>query len=1132
MLASSASVPPMGSTMEWVCEHGVAIGQCSLLGLHRLALHDLLFDATEKVADLEATMSNRNRLYLDEVVAKGPALVKLMLGAAERQRSQPPALMSAPPSAAPGWQQQQPPQQQLPPGGWVAIPQNGSGGGPSSGPYGPPAQRGMPMISGGSMQPQQQAPWQMGGGARPAAGAAPMYTDFGASGGPPPAPLFQQTDAAMVACDEHIINGTDAEDEWNHSRFPWCADMQRLLSQQFGIRNLRGNQLRAINATMSQRDVLVLMPTGGGKSLCYQLPALLSRGVTIVVSPLLSLIQDQLHHLAQHNVPSRALGAHDAGAATDEADLYSDLYSAQPHVKCLFVTPEKVARSPKLTNLLRSLENRGLLARFVVDEAHCISHWGHDFRKDYLSLGMFKHHFPRVPVLALTATATGRVRTDLIAQLRLQNCLTFCQTFNRKNLRYEVHKKNSKTFVEEMRALILKHHRKDIIAGRCPSGIVYCFSQNDCEKLAAAINDSAPCSDLPHGISAVPYHAGLPEQERRHNQRQWSNDQVNIVCATVAFGMGINKPDVRFVFHHSMPKSLECYFQESGRAGRDGRDATCAVFYTYGDARKSRTLLQETALRDGASAGVIANNEDCLNAAISYCENVADCRRTLLLAHFGELHFDRHLCAGTCDNCASGSVFEEQDVSEAAKAVCDIVDARGDQGINMALAVDAFRGANTQAIKNARLDRATGYGAGKEMKKAEAERLIRHLVVAGFLREECTRVDNQWGTSVSMMKIAVEKANQLAEGKIKVSMAFAVAAGRGGAAAAGGGGKSSSAKKKARAQAGAADGAATPVAPKSKSAKAKANGAADGALRRGTLALGPQADVTDVSGILRADDVVDDDDDQDIVFMGAEEFARTPAGRGPVDAALAAEDDDAFVAIRSGAKAAQQKSSKKRNRDGAETGLSPAEELLRAKITAELDKWATEMVARDRSESMLKHHVLSGLEIEQIAKRQPKNLQELIAVPGLGNVRAEKLFTHVLYIVARELARSNNLPLPEPPADFDPPLQAEGADGPHNNAAWTQAPGRPSVGEWGKPVPLTGYLQPMDQQQEGPPQVAEMDTATLLDGVPLDVLFEDPMLEGGGHAWDAQPPPPAAGAQEAPGNPVPVAAAADGWEDF
>ena len=538
---SGALAPPPGVTLDWICEHGCPLRSCSALPQHRLALYDAYSDAVEKLAGPGAmAIAPRDKVVMEALQRTGLALLKDMRAAAEQQ---PPGGGTAAAAAAPGafagqhggggpqgapppWQQglqggsfaAAPPRQFPPdPAGWVST---GAGAASAGGPYGPP--QGMAPPPFGQHNPPQLPP-------------VPWPTDTGGAG--PGAPLFQPGDAAMVHCDERIINGTDAEDDWNHMRFPWCRDLQRLLSDQFGLSSLRGNQLRVINATMSRRDVLVLMPTGGGKSLCYQLPALLSPGVTIVVSPLLSLIQDQLHHLQSSNVPARALGAHDAGAAGDEAELYADLHSSQPRVKCLFVTPEKLARSPKLHSILTSLEGRGMLARFVVDEAHCISHWGHDFRRDYLALAMFKAKYPRVPVLALTATATGRVRTDLIAQLRLQNCLTFCQTFNRANLRYEVHKKSSKSFVDDLRALILKHHRKDIIAGRCPTGIVYCFSQADCERLAGAINEAPACRDLPHGISAVPYHAGLPEAERRHNQRQWSNDQVNIVCATVAFGM-------------------------------------------------------------------------------------------------------------------------------------------------------------------------------------------------------------------------------------------------------------------------------------------------------------------------------------------------------------------------------------------------------------------------------------------------------------------------------------------------------------------------------------------------------------------------------------------------------------------
>ena len=518
---------------------------------------------------------------------------------------------------------------------------------------------------------------------------------------------------------------------------------------------------------------------------------------------------------------------------------------------------------------------------------------------------------------------------------------------------------------------------------------------------------------------------------------------------------------MRFVFHHSMPKSLECYFQESGRAGRDGGDATVAVFYTYGDARKARAMVTEGAQRDGAHHTVISNNEEALNAAIAYCENQADCRRSLLLAHFGEMHFDRALCKGTCDNCASGLCFEERDVSALAQAVCDIVHATGEQGVGMSMAVDVFRGANTQAIKNARLDRVPGYGAGKDMKKAEAERLIRHLVVAGIVREEASRADNQWATSVSVLKVWPDKANRLAAGQLKVTLPFPVAPGRAAAADREGGAAKASTGKKA------------PPPPVSGGAggSAKPKGKAGGASRRGGLALGPQAEVRDASGIRGVDDPSQDDDIS----------AHTPARRRREGDD---EDDDAFVSdakvavIKSGFKS---KSASKKAKE-AESGVDRAESQLRMRILVALDAWVDSFVAANKDRTLSKHHVADKSMLSFIAQYKPTTPDALTQVPGFGSSRTEKYGVAIMYIVQRELALHNG---------EEPPPVPPGFDGTAPSPYVSTQHGRPSAAmEWGVPVPFLAGLggdAGGDAQQGAQHEV--------LQGLDLDEVFDDKAME-------------------------------------
>ena len=416
--------------------------------------------------------------------------------------------------------------------------------------------------------------------------------------------------------------------KWNQKNFSWTKDCYYALRNNFGAQDYRGLQLQAINATMAGKDTLVLMPTGGGKSLCYQLLAIVRDSVTIVVCPLISLIQDQLSNLEQLDIKACLLGAYNA---KNDAEVYNDLYGPEPKIKLLYVTPEKLSMSNKLINLMKSLHRKGRLQRFVIDEAHCISSWGHDFRKDYKELRVLKHQFPDIPVMALTATATVRVQDDIVRQLGLANCVRFFTTFNRTNITYEViPKKKEKQNVEEILSLI---HDRGFVdrRGRVECGIVYCFSKNDCEKMANAlclkINQD---SRFRQGIKALPYHAGLDDKVRKAHQEAWTNDTCNIICATIAFGMGINKPDVRYVFHHSMPKSLEAYHQESGRAGRDGEKALCVLFYSWGDVTKARSMLIDSAEKDNAPHEVKMNKLESLVTMCTYCENTADCRRTQL----------------------------------------------------------------------------------------------------------------------------------------------------------------------------------------------------------------------------------------------------------------------------------------------------------------------------------------------------------------------------------------------------------------------------------------------------------------------------------------------------------------------
>ena len=399
--------------------------------------------------------------------------------------------------------------------------------------------------------------------------------------------------------------------------------MKSLLKKYFGYEEFRPMQLDIIKNVLQKKDSLVLMPTGGGKSLCYQIPALKLEGLTIVISPLISLMKDQVDNLKANGISAEYINS--TISFSEIKNIKKKIQEKE--VKILYIAPERLALE-EFKIFLTTLQ----ISLIAIDEAHCISEWGHDFRKDYRNLKFLKIIFPNVPIIALTATATLKVRKDILKQLSLVNPQIFISSFNRKNLNLIVMQKKN-TF-NKILSLIKKHKNE--------STIIYCFSRKDTEKIAQRLKEN--------GLEALPYHAGLSNNVRKQNQELFTKDKVDIIVATIAFGMGIDKPDVRLIIHHTFSKSIEGYYQEIGRAGRDGLSSDCVLFYSKGDKRKHEFFLdqiQEDIIR--------SSSLEKLNKMMIYCENTS-CRRKDILGYFGESFLENN-CKG-CDICLNISEIE------------------------------------------------------------------------------------------------------------------------------------------------------------------------------------------------------------------------------------------------------------------------------------------------------------------------------------------------------------------------------------------------------------------------------------------------------------------------------------------
>ena len=469
----------------------------------------------------------------------------------------------------------------------------------------------------------------------------------------------------------------------------------QLLKRVFGYDAFRGQQAEVIERLVAGGDCLVLMPTGGGKSLCYQLPALLREGTGVVVSPLIALMQDQVDSLRQLGV--RAARLDSTLEPHETAQVEHELRRGE--LDLLYVAPERL-----LTERFMALLERSRIALFAIDEAHCVSQWGHDFRPEYRQLNLLHQHWPQVPRIALTATADQPTREEIAERLELGQARWFISSFDRPNIRYRVVQKDN-----GRRQLL------DFLAGhRGESGIVYCLSRRRAEDTAAFLNEN--------GICALPYHAGLDAELRAHHQRRFLREEGVVICATIAFGMGIDKPDVRFVAHLDLPRSVEGYYQETGRAGRDGEAAEAWLSYGLGDVVTLAKMIGES----GADEARKQLERRKLDALLGYCESTR-CRRQVLLAGFGEDYPER---CGNCDNCLDPA--ETWDGTEAAQKLLSCIYRTG-QRFGAGHVIDVLRGSDKQRIRQFGHEQLSTFGIGTDLDVSTWNSVVRQLVAAGVL---------------------------------------------------------------------------------------------------------------------------------------------------------------------------------------------------------------------------------------------------------------------------------------------------------------------------------------------------------------------------------------------------------------